>query len=282
VVGSSELGSGQAEQVTFGAYSGGEASFRLGFSWTADGQMVLPRSDFRMDVFNLESRQSRPLTGLLRNLVTFQPSACRTGGHILFVAGNVTDKKTASTIWRMDSDGGNPKQLSDGQADQQCSCAPDGRWAYYLDLANGGMLMRVGMDGGKAQRVSELLTYVGFDISPDGQLAAFTTTAPGKNGEVLALVPVDAPQNTKLVPVQRAPDGPVRFTPDGKGVLYPFREKDGGNLWLQPLNGSPGKQVTNFRSELLRDFHWSFDGSKLAMLRGHSESNVVVIRDGRQ
>jgi len=37
-------------------------------------------------------------------------------------------------------------------------------------------------------------------------------------------------------------------------VLYPFREKDGGNLWLRPLNGSPGKQATNFKGELLRDF----------------------------
>lgn len=279
VAGASELNSGQPEQVTFGAYSGGEASFLMGFSWTPDGQMILPRSDFSMDLFNLESRQSRPLTALVRNLVTFEPSACRTGGHILFVAGNVTDAKSAATIWRMDADGTNPKQLSDGRADQRCSCGPEGRWAYYLDLANGGMLTRVGMDGGKPQRVSELLTHIGFDISPDGKLAAFTTMAPGKNVPVLALVPVDSPGNTKFMPVQRAPDGPVRFTVDGKGVLYPFRDKEAGNLWLQPLDGSPGKQVTNLRNELLRDFHWSFDGKKLAMLRGHSESNVVVIRD---
>lgn len=40
--------------------------------------------------------------------------------------------------------------------------------------------------------------------------------------------------------------------------------------------------MTNFRGELLRDFHWSFDGRKLAMLRGHSESNALVIRDSKQ
>jgi eukaryotic-like serine/threonine-protein kinase len=282
VAGTSELDNGQAEQVTSGAYSGGVASFLMGFSWTPDGQMILPRSDFSMDLFNLQSQQSRPLTALVRNMVTFEPSACRTGGHILFVAGNVTGEKIAATIWRMDADGGNPKQLSDGRADQRCSCGPDGRWAYYLDLANGGMLTRVGMEGGKSQRISELLTNIGFDISPDGKLAAFTTVAQGKNTTVLALIPVDAPGNTKLLPAQRTPDGPVRFSPDGKSALYPFREKDAGNLWLQPLDGSPGKQVTNFRGELLRDFHWSFDGRKLAMLRGHSESNVVVIRDSKQ
>lgn len=65
-------------------------------------------------------------------------------------------------------------------------------------------------------------------------------------------------------------------------MLYPVRENDAGNLWLQPLDGSAGKQVTNFKAELLRDFRWSFDGSKLALLRGHTESNVVVLREGEK
>jgi eukaryotic-like serine/threonine-protein kinase len=69
-----------------------------------------------------------------------------------------------------------------------------------------------------------------------------------------------------------------RFTHDGKAVVYPFRDKDADNLWLQPLDGSPGKQVTNFKSEFIADLRWSFDGSKLAMLRGHTDSDVVLIR----
>ena len=27
------------------------------------------------------------------------------------------------------------------------------------------------------------------------------------------------------------------------------------------------------------DFHWSFDGSKMAVIRGHTDSDVVLIRD---
>jgi Tol biopolymer transport system component len=110
-----------------------------------------------------------------------------------------------------------------------------------------------------------------MDISPDGKLAAFAAAGTGK--KQLALVPVDSPQNTKLVDPQHSvqPDGAVRFTPDGRAVVYALVDQDSANLWLQPLDGSPGKQITNFKSEKIIDFHWSFDSSKLGMVRGHTD-----------
>ena len=46
--------------------------------------------------------------------------------------------------------------------------------------------------------------------------------------------------------------GTVHFSRDGKAVIYPIRDHDVENLWLQPLDGSPGKQITNFKSERIR------------------------------
>jgi Tol biopolymer transport system component len=80
---------------------------------------------------------------------------------------------------------------------------------------------------------------------------------------------------------QRPLSGAVRFTHDGKAVVYPFRDQDADNLWLQPLDGSPGKQITNFKSERINEIHWSFDGSKLAMLRGHTDSDVVLLEESK-
>jgi hypothetical protein len=51
------------------------------------------------------------------------------------------------------------------------------------------------------------------------------------------------------------------------------------NLWQQPLDGSSGRQITNFNSERIYDFHWSFDGKQLALVRGHTDSDVVLIKD---
>ena len=75
---------------------------------------------------------------------------------------------------------------------------------------------------------------------------------------------------------------PIVFAADGKGVIYPVRNGDTDNLWLQHLDGSPGKQITDFKSELVRDFDYSFDGKQLAVIRGHREADVVVIRDSEK
>jgi Tol biopolymer transport system component len=94
----------------------------------------------------------------------------------------------------------------------------------------------------------------------------------------LALVPVDFPQNARFAEFQHPGQsyGAVRFTRDGKAVVYALADQDSANLWLQPLDDSAGKQITNFESEEIIDFHWSFDGSKLGMVRGHTDSDVVL------
>jgi hypothetical protein len=62
-------------------------------------------------------------------------------------------------------------------------------------------------------------------------------------------------------------------------VIYATRQAGAENLWLQPLDGSPGRQLTNFDSELIENFRWSFDGSEFAVLRGHLNTDVVLMRD---
>lgn len=118
-----------------------------------------------------------------------------------------------------------------------------------------------------------------YDISPDGRTAAIATVNHAGNHEImLALVATD----TGTVQQRKFERDPMtmtlRFTPDGKAVVYPIHENGVDNLWRQPLDGSPGRAITSFTSENILDFHWSFDGSKVAMVRGHIESNVVLLR----
>jgi Tol biopolymer transport system component len=71
----------------------------------------------------------------------------------------------------------------------------------------------------------------------------------------------------------------IHFSRDGKSVVYPVRQNGVDNLWQQPLDGSAGKQLTSFKAEHIWDYHWSPDGSKLALVRGHTDSDVVLMRD---
>jgi Tol biopolymer transport system component len=74
----------------------------------------------------------------------------------------------------------------------------------------------------------------------------------------------------------------VRFSRDGKSMVYPIRENNADNLWQQPLDGSAGKQLTSFKAEHIWDYRWSADGSKLGLVRGHTDSDVVLIRNSQQ
>ena len=272
VTSASALGSGQAEQLTSGVPLGG-------FSWTPEGNIILSE-DFRLNFLNLASHTKTPLTSIQQDGLAYVPHMCANGRYVVFTLAGHGGAKT-TTIFRMDSGGGKLKQLSDGKNDYAGTCSPDGKWVVYVDQWNGGKLTKVPLNGGTPQRVIEVPVSSGFDISQDGSLVAFATFLASSPKTVLALVPVDAPQDAKFLAMQRPPGSVIRFSHDGKAVIYPFLDKDADNLWLQPLDGSPGRQITNFKSERIAGFRLSFDGKQFGLIRGHTDSDVVLLQESK-
>jgi serine/threonine protein kinase len=263
--------SDQARQVSSGA------SVRH-FSWGRDGQLFEDQ-DLALTMLDPDSGAKTALMSEKGSLVV-SPSACPDGHYIVFALAFHGGQPTQS-IWRSDITGGNLKQLSGGKDDGNPLCSPDSRFVLYRD--GNDRLWKVPVEGGIPQKLSDLEIASAYDISPDGRLAAFATLQHlGEHRERLALVDSATGQTTKLVDFQQPNNGAVRFSTDGKAVIYPIRARDVDNLWSQPLDGSAGKQITDFKSEHIYDFHWSFDGSKLGLIRGHTDSDVVLIRDSQQ
>ncbi|MBZ5570653.1 MAG: hypothetical protein LAO09_02090 [Acidobacteriia bacterium] len=100
--------------------------------------------------------------------------------------------------------------------------------------------------------------------------------------EKLTVVSLDSGQVLKATAFAKPRTGPIRFSPDGKAVVYPVRTGGVDNLWSQPLDGAVGKPLTQFPAEHIVDFHWSPDGKQLGLIRGHTDSDVVLIRDAQQ
>ena len=71
----------------------------------------------------------------------------------------------------------------------------------------------------------------------------------------------------------------LTFLPSGKGVVYSVREKGVDNSWVQPLDGTPRRQLTHFTSEKIACYFFSKDGSRLAVERGHAESDAMLLRN---
>jgi len=247
------------------------------FTWTKDGFLIA-------DQYGVLHRID-PATGSKTTIVTQEgkpsgnPYACADGQHLVFDHG-LPGGDSQDNIWRMDLPGGNFKQLTHGKWDTHAVCTGDNKWVYYIEQGDESTLARVPIEGGASQSVSKLpIDDSQLDVSPDGKLAAFGTLEhTGEHKERLAIVDTASGQ-AKLLDFDHNRWGLLRFSPDGKAVVYPARENGVDNLWLQPIDGSKGRQLTNFTSERIYDFHWSFDGKQLAIVRGHTDSDVVLIRD---
>jgi Tol biopolymer transport system component len=152
--------------------------------------------------------------------------------------------------------------------------------------------MRVPVDGSSKPEVipgtvppNAIISSDQFGLSPDGKYFAcvITTTPTGSSSGVqkINLVPLDAgaqPQ-TRLIDPDPRIKGHLTFSPDGKFFVYAIRVNGVENLWQQPLDGGPGRQITNFPAEQITNYNWSPDGKTIAMIRQHIESDVVLLKD---
>jgi hypothetical protein len=62
-------------------------------------------------------------------------------------------------------------------------------------------------------------------------------------------------------------------------VVYPILENATENMWLQPLDGSRGRQITNFQTDKIQYIEFSPDGKTLGVMQNHTESDVVLLHD---
>jgi eukaryotic-like serine/threonine-protein kinase len=243
-------------------------------SWTSDGKLITER-DNRLHTVD-------PETGAVANfgadpgVPVFNPQVCR-DGRVVF--NRFTPENKQIGVWSVDASGQNPKKLTSGLLDYYPQCSPDLRWIYFRD-DNTTLLMRVPIDGGTPQKISDMEAPNVFDISADGTTALFLTINHEEgHKERLIEVSVESGQVKREIAMQKPPAERVQYSLDGKAVEYVVRENGVDNIWRQPLDGSPGKWETAFKSEHITRFQWSPDGKRLALVRGHTDSDVVLIKD---
>jgi eukaryotic-like serine/threonine-protein kinase len=254
--------------------------------WDSRGDLIVTTTN---SILRMSPDGSRQTTLLSDPSELIQASSvCGRGGPILFAA-YLREGKTSTNIWRVDADGSRPKQLTSGKDEQLPLCSPDGTSFYYFDRAT-FRTMKMPIDGGSPELIKASVVPTGFmegavNFSPDGkwmpEVADKADTATQAVTIKVALIDVSANSetSTKYLDPRAEISSPVAFTPDGKAVAYNIVENGVGNVWAQPLDGSQGRRLTNFTSDLIRTFQFSPDGKTLAVARFHVVSDVVLLRD---
>ena len=259
------------------------------FDWESDGSLVI--SDGARVMHVLPDGTGQAVLVNDQNAAIIGVSAC--GADYLLVNWAFHAGTEGTTIWRINKDGSNPRQLTPGPHDAYAACTADGKSVYYVE--NLTDLMRVPIDGGAPAAVPEAKVKDAFQIlgkpgfSPDGsKMVLFLDCVDSPHQKTYdKLVVLDAPftpaSRTRLIdPVPNSTAvllvGAV-VTPDNKSLAHAFRDHGLEKIWLQPLDGSPGHALPGVAFARITDFHWSPDGKTLAIAHEQDTSDVVLLRD---
>ena len=218
-------------------------------------------------------------------------SYCSTGAIILnreFRTGALI-----SEIWKLNEDGSNPTRLSDGEYETSPACSSDGQWVYYLEGTR--QMKRVAI-GGHPENIDisipNLDRILGtFSFSPDGShmAALIEIVDPARNRAQQRFAVFDTKDiahSTPLLVVPSVPviagsmhSGGVRFSTDGRSLLYATKRNGTWDLWTQPLDGSPGHSLTGSSPDAISQFRSAPGGQRLAVDRVRTISDIVLLRD---
>jgi Tol biopolymer transport system component len=187
-------------------------------------------------------------------------------------------------IWRIDADGRNPRQLTFGALDVHPASSADSRLVIYASFpgwspGSGGKpeLWEVPIDGGTPIELSTVPASMP-KVSPDGKWIGFVYLAgPNFARRELGVMPAEPGAPVKLFENVPPVWYDITWAPDGKALDFGVITEGVGNLWRQPLDGSPPRQITHFNIGQTFDMAWSPDGQRLAIARGQTIREVVLI-----
>lgn len=268
-----------ARKMAFGA-----GGYRSNLRWTPDGKIIF---DSEMagtpdiSIMNEDGSNHKQLLGdLTKQATSYYPSVTPDGRRIVF-AFDITGKRH---IWRMDLDGGNLTQLTNGGGEDQPHCSPDGKWVVYVDIGSPKeTLWKVPIEGGEPVQLTRTFSK-NPSVSPDGKLiACYYSSEADSPRWAIALIPFDGGEPVKMFTQTVHNSYPTKWAPDGRNLAYIDAMQS--NVWMQPVQGGEPKRLTDFNDDLMFGFEWSPDGKRLACIRGIWEKDLIVIRNfqpGRQ
>ena len=225
----------------------------------------------------------------------------------------------SQTIWIMDADGGNQRQLTPaaGHVENWPTVTADGRYIVFHSTRTGTLeIWRMDIDGGNPVPLTSGGNNYLPSVAPDGKWVVYRSLGdelwalwkvsiaggtPVRLTDKPAHWPAVSPDRkwiacsyegrVALIPFEGGPPVKTFTLPRGASASLGLRWKPDGQalmlrdtvqgVWLQPLAGGEPKHLSNLGPETIFDLAWSPDGKQLGLARGAQSFDVVLIRHFR-
>jgi Tol biopolymer transport system component/DNA-binding winged helix-turn-helix (wHTH) protein len=244
------------------------------FCWTPQGRIVYSSTasgNRDLWIMQPDGTEQRQLT--VDESVDGTPAVTPDSRYIVFTS----NRSGAFQVWRMSLDGTNQIQLTSGPATDHPALSVDGKWVIY-NTTDDWHLWKTSIDGGEPVR---LTGYVSSwpSVSPDGRMIA--CLGRNESGHEILMLPIEGGQPIKRIGFPRGglPGIRIKWTPDGKALIYAAIVDGPTVIVRQALTGGPAEQIASFDQDELFDFVYSNDGRFLAVTRGAWQHDIVLISE---
>lgn len=252
--------------------------------WTTDGRIIFEQQlngQYHVWSMAADGSSRKQLTQAGSN---YDPSISRNGRKLAYVS----DRNGRPAIWIMDMDGGNATMLLSANGEPYPEISPDGTWIAFTATGKDHWptLRRISTAGGPVTELNKNM-WLQPAISPDGErIAGFYLDQPSgtqKFPNSIAVISSAGGRPAQVIPITDSvsTSARIRWSTDGRELMYVEQKEEGGNIWSRRWDGGPAHQLTQLHGYTLFSFDWSRDGKKLALSRG-IQARDVVLRETRK
>lgn len=249
----------------------------LGIDWTKDGRIVYgSNASGNADIWIMDrdgKNQKQLSTNPERDMT---PVVSPDNRYIVYV----NFQGRTPHIMRMETDGSNVKQITQGLGEITPTISPDGQWVAYTGYDGiSQAIFKVPIEGGTPTRITEA-NYVRADYSPDGKWLLCIVNMPETATKKLVVIPANGGvpiRTVEKIPFQRW--NYLRWMPDSRGFTLTGALNNTSNIYKYSLEGGEPQPLTNFKTDWIFRYAWSRDGKMLAVERGLPVNDVILISD---
>ncbi|REJ77844.1 MAG: hypothetical protein DWQ47_15895 [Acidobacteria bacterium] len=245
--------------------------------WTPDGRIVYvsDQSGAReVWVMNDDGSNQKQLTN--DRIPKSSPAVSPDGRTVVY-----SSPVEGFQIYKVSIDGGNPARINTGVVGPgEPVFSSDGKYiAFSAWPAGKQSIFRMPAEGGRAERLTDYFSSAPT-YSPDGSMIACFFIDEKDQFMSLGIIPAGGgtPIKKFSIPANTISRRGTLWTPDGKSITYLVADGEKVDLWAQPVTAGDPVRLTDFDLPWIQRRAYSRDGKRIAITRGESLRNAVMLK----